>query len=56
MTKTLSYIPFLKGADINLQDIMLKVLVYADIDCFLDEKSRIMVHPDQYDKAKSLII
>ena len=51
MTKTLSFIPILEGADVDAIDKALKLLVNANIDCFVDEKQRLVVHPDQYDKA-----
>ena len=51
MTKTLSFIPILEGAEVNVLDDKIKLLVNANIDCFVDEKQRLVVHPDQYEKA-----
>jgi hypothetical protein len=55
MAETLSYIPILKGADVNAQDKALKLLVNAGIDCYIDEKQNIVVHPDQYQKSNELL-
>jgi hypothetical protein len=48
---TLSYIPISDGLDVNILDDKIRALVNAGIDCYVDEKRRLVVHPDQWDNA-----
>lgn len=51
MTKTLTYVPIICSKPVNVIDDKIELLVNAGIDCYVNEKKEIVVHPDQWEKA-----
>ena len=51
MSETLTYVPIICSKPVNVIDDKIQLLVNADVDCFVNEKREIVVHPDQWEKA-----
>ena len=51
MSETLTYIPIICSKPVNVIDTKIKLLVHANVDCYVNEKKEIVVHPDQWAKA-----
>ena len=51
MTKILSYVSIICSKPANVIDEKIKLLVNAGVDCYVNEKHEIVVHPDQWIEA-----
>lgn len=56
MSETITYVTLLHHLPVGMADEKLRQLVRADIDCYMDEKRDIVVHPDQYEKAQLVVM